>query len=606
MPKSKCFNPFRKAGEKGHNGKNLRSLSRNLRIQFPDIPDNAKICSTCRLKAGKNDDDDNISDTSSTSDISVHTSREEQLEELLKGLKEKFLSLSTNDPLRLSILTIAPSSWSIRQIAREFGASRHMAKKAKELRNLKGVLASTTSKSGRKLSEATVANVVKFFNSDVYGRIMPGKKDAVSVKIDDKRTLVQKRLLLSGLKELHYKYKEEHPFHPISFSAFAKLRPKNCVFAGAAGTHSVCVCTIHENCKLMLDAINIEDLTKNLQHPLTNYKDCLQFIMCKKQTPSCHLNQCEKCPNIQILSELLINLLNKECIHNVLFSKWTSTDRSNLVTEKLPIEDFVKELCDRLNFLKPHSFIAKQQSLYLEYQKQNLRTGEVLVLYDFSENYAYVIQNASQAFHFNNDQCTVMPAVYYYRNEKVIKHKSIVFLSDCLKHDTASVYVVQSLLINEIKKNINVKKIIYFSDGAKQHFKNRFQIANLLKHKEDFQISAEWHFHATAHGKNAYDGIGAIFKREATRASLEAPPTQPLTNATSLFNWAKQHFTNIEILFYSEQMHKKAELHVKKRFTDARPIPKISSRHAFIVLPNGELFIKIYSYAERGEIIKIA
>lgn len=50
--------------------------------------------------------------------------------------------------------------------------------------------------------------------------------------------------------------------YKISFSAFAKLKPKNCILAGAAGTHSVCVCVIHQNVKLMLDAIDVEVLTK--------------------------------------------------------------------------------------------------------------------------------------------------------------------------------------------------------------------------------------------------------------------------------------------------------------------------------------------------------
>jgi hypothetical protein len=56
------------------------------------------------------------------------------------------------------------------------------------------------------------------------------------------------------------------------------------------------------------------------------------------------------------------------------------------------------------------------------------------------------------------------------------------------------------------------KKIIYVSDGAKQHFKNKFNIIDLMKHHTDFGIKAEWHFHVTAHGKGPHDGIGAAMK----------------------------------------------------------------------------------------------
>jgi len=121
-------------------------------------------------------------------------------------------------------------------------------------------------------------------------------------------------------------------------------------------------------------------------------------------------------------------------------------------------------------------------------------------MFDCSENYSYVCQNASQAFHFNNDQCTVFPVIYYYKENSELKHKSNVFLLESLKHDT--VYTVQTLLIPENKKNVkNLKKVLYMTDGAKQHFKNKFQIANLVHHKHDFNIQAEWHYSATAHVK---------------------------------------------------------------------------------------------------------
>lgn len=206
-----------------------------------------------------------------------------------------------------------------------------------------------------------------------------------------------------------------------------------------------------------------------------------------------------------------------------------------------------------------------------------------------------MIQNASQGFHYNNDQYIVIPVIYYYREGEEIKHQSFVFLSDCIKHNTTTIYVIQVLLMNDIKKNVNVHRVIYFADGAKQH-KKRFQTANLLNHTNDHGVPAEWHFHAIAHGKHAYDGIGTIFKRAATRASLEAPSIQSITNATSLFQWAKKYFHKIGIFFYSEKMHGKTETHLRKRFSEAKVIPYISSKHAFVVLPNGDLQTKIIHF----------
>lgn len=119
---------------------------------------------------------------------------------------------------------------------------------------------------------------------------------------------------------------EEHPQHPISISAFTKLRPKNCVFARSTGTHFVCVCTLYKNPKLKLNALNIETLTKSSQYPVRNYKDCLKLMMCQKPSPFCHLSQYEECPGTNILSQLLRNCLDTHRIENVLCSQWTSTD----------------------------------------------------------------------------------------------------------------------------------------------------------------------------------------------------------------------------------------------------------------------------------------
>lgn len=59
-----------------------------------------------------------------------------------------------------------------------------------------------------------------------------------------------------------------------------------------------------------------------------------------------------------------------------------------------------------------------------------------------------------------------------------------------------------------------------FSDGASAHFKNNTNIFNLIHHKVDFGLAACWTFTATGHGKSAGDGVGAVLKSTARRATL--------------------------------------------------------------------------------------
>ena len=68
----------------------------------------------------------------------------------------------------------------------------------------------------------------------------------------------QKRLLLCDLKELYSAFKLQHPNIKIGFSKFCSLRSKWCILEGYSGTHSVCVCTIHQNVALMLNAIKLD------------------------------------------------------------------------------------------------------------------------------------------------------------------------------------------------------------------------------------------------------------------------------------------------------------------------------------------------------------
>ena len=104
-----------------------------------------------------------------------------------------------------------------------------------------------------------------------------------------------------------------------------------------------------------------------------------------------------------------------------------------------------------------------------------------------------------------------------------------------------------------MKQSLRVEKIIYFSDDAKQHFKNKFQMVNLIHHEEKFSVKADWSFYATAHDKSASDGIGALLKKEAAQNSFLSKPTEAILNPGKLTQWSQKHIQNINTLFYSKK-----------------------------------------------------
>ena len=103
----------------------------------------------------------------------------------------------------------------------------------------------------------------QFYHDEEFTREMPGKKDCVSIAPNDHR---QKRLILCNIKELFNAFKVKFPEIKIGFS------------------HSVCVCSIHQNIKLLLAPIN------------TSYKDLMHFVVCSPESRECMVNRCDACP----------------------------------------------------------------------------------------------------------------------------------------------------------------------------------------------------------------------------------------------------------------------------------------------------------------------
>ena len=137
------------------------------------------------------------------------------------------------------------------------------------------------------MPDETVSTVRSFYKDDENSRIMSGTKDTVSIKVDGKKTILQKRLVFSNLKELHRLYIAKHPDNHIGFSKFAELRPSNCVLTGANSTHCVCVCTYHHNFKLMVNAANLSKLTADSEQPLQIYKNYIENIVCTEYLQQC-------------------------------------------------------------------------------------------------------------------------------------------------------------------------------------------------------------------------------------------------------------------------------------------------------------------------------
>ncbi|KAJ8671152.1 hypothetical protein QAD02_002411 [Eretmocerus hayati] len=154
--------------------------------------------------------------------------------------------------------------------------------------------------------------------------------------------------------------KDEHPEVPVGFSRFAEARPPNVITAEATGTHTVCVCKIHQNFRLLLHAFDLESIDNYLRQ--WSYKDILARITCHLPTHECYFRECSSCPNVKAIVDEISLILQHESIGEITFKQWTNVDRSALetLTQKLP--EVMEAISNSLPHLLKHDLIAKEQS----------------------------------------------------------------------------------------------------------------------------------------------------------------------------------------------------------------------------------------------------
>lgn len=201
-------------------------------------------------------------------------------DELMDKIKQKIKHANNREKIQL--LTLVPQTWSRQKVSSTFQVSEYLVRQARALVIEKGILSMPEQKRGKTLPHETVQKVKSFYLDDENSRIMPGKKDKVSTS---KNTYEQKRLVLSNLAEMYSLYKKKYPEDKVGFSKFASLRPKQCILAGSSGTHTVCVCTYHQNVKLLLNSISIKE----------TYHDLIKIITCDINNRACMLRLCDKC-----------------------------------------------------------------------------------------------------------------------------------------------------------------------------------------------------------------------------------------------------------------------------------------------------------------------
>ena len=143
-------------------------------------------------------------------------------------------------------------------------------------------------------------------------------------------------------------------------------------------------------------------------------------------------------------------------------------------------------------------------------------------------------QNEVQGLHWKHKQVTLMPTVAHFKYSKChqLATHEIVHISDDMKHNAHLVKVFTKKSIEVLKSNnVNICKIIEFTDQAPSQYKNK----TAFNHLANTKIPVQKNYFGVRHGKSSCDACTGRVKQGITRL---VKSKQEVVNSPQSFYYA--------------------------------------------------------------------
>lgn len=319
-----------------------------------------------------------------------------------------------------------------------------------------------------------------------------------------------------------------------------------------------CVCDICANVKYLFSAIRTSMLRDRTELPGWIGELPVEMgleMLCsgaEKYVADCVQGKCADC-GPQLVLEDLTCWTNDNVGERLQWKEWRKSpevvkgktvSRMKLDVVKGTRRDLVASLTTKLKNFSKHAFFARWQQSQYRKCMQSLPEDVVTTVVDFSENFTITQQEEAQSAYYSHTQVTIHPCVCTYSVDGVVIRDSVVFVSNELKHDAASV----STFINQLVEHIwfqkpDAKRLIVWSDGCASQYKSKQPFVNLAG-KFEQKIDVEWHYFGSRHGKNASDGETGVIKTKMSRLLIA---NQVMVDSAEQFaKAAAEHLTHLD------------------------------------------------------------
>jgi hypothetical protein len=285
--------------------------------------------------------------------------------------------------------------------------------------------------------------------------MLPQKKDALSHDL-------QRYALNDTMKNIYHKFILEFPNIRMSFSTFAKQRPKYIKSIKWAARRQ-CLCVKHQNVALKLKAVKIT------QSPNVFIRD---------NTHDEILNKLDKLPEKKIK-----------------FQVWRTEELSatedkilkkvRLQEDEVDKKDFI-EICDQeFSLFREHVRRITEQYQQIRKLREILDIdSEVTVQMDYSENFSVIYQDEPSQVFYDRQLITIHPMVVHYKSpDGNLQHQSFVGVSDVTKHSAGTTLAFICKLIPQIKEmKPEVKTVHYITDSPASQYRNKYVLKLVADH----------------------------------------------------------------------------------------------------------------------------
>ena len=445
---------------------------------------------------------------------------------------------------------------------------------------------------GSALSTDTKKCVVDFYNNSDISWQAPGRKDRViireTVEREKMKTTEQVRYMLMSLREA-YKFKEEYPSLKVGLTKFCEWRPAHVKLFDQI-PHQVCVCSYHENVRLLLVALK-EHTTLN-----TDFAAFTEQVTCDPSAKVCMSGKCSKCANA-IDKYAPVN--NSNPVH---YQQWQSVDKRVEKVDKMgTVGGCFEELKTQVGPFLLHTYVKRKQAASFKSLVEGCDGKSVVLQVDFSENATIASQREIQSAHWNHGQATLFTAHAWIKagsEDTAAESQSMVIVSDDLNHTKYSIYVFMQRVFCYLKATFpNIEHVNVFSDGPTSQFKQRFLFSNLCAWEMEHDLKITWNFFATSHGKGVVDGIGGTLKRAVWR-HVKAERAH-VTNASEYSTLGKRLCPNINIEFISKEDISELTSFLDTKWSTTKPVPGTYQVHC--VKSHGSDSVQVSDITDGGE-----